>query len=495
MTAAPLPPSYKREASSPARDEVHKKTKADNHKSSWAGEDTSAVDVSRNCPYLDTINRTVLDFDFEKLCSVSLSNQNVYACLVCGKYYQGRGQGTHAHSHSVTQNHHVFINLCTKKFYCLPDCYEIIDSSLQDILDLLDPNFNVQLVASLDTSTTKARTRDGSRYLPGIIGLNNIKRNDYVNVVVQALAQISQLRDFLLLDANVKVLKDPLAIRTGELFRKLWSSHHFRPHVSPHELCQAIVNTSNKRFTITEQSFAVEFMAWFINTLNVQLAVKGKKKKTSTSIITDCFQGLMKVTERRLRASELLNDEVLQERAAIAEKDNEDFSISTKNMPFMYLTLDVPPAPLFTDAEGANVIPQIPLYTLFEKFDGKTEQKRDGKGFIYTITKLPKYLIVYIKRFTKNNFFLEKNPTIVNFPVKNLELKDFVDEKATGQTRYDLIANIVRDGPPNSGTYRVHVLHKGSDSWFQIEDLIVTDILPQIITLSEAYLQIYQLQS
>ena len=33
--------------------------------------------------------RNVLDFDFEKLCSVTLSNNNVYACLVCGKYYQG----------------------------------------------------------------------------------------------------------------------------------------------------------------------------------------------------------------------------------------------------------------------------------------------------------------------------------------------------------------------------------------------------------------------
>ena len=40
--------------------------------------------------FLDTVNRYMLDFDFEKLCSVSLSNLNVYACLVCGKYYQGK---------------------------------------------------------------------------------------------------------------------------------------------------------------------------------------------------------------------------------------------------------------------------------------------------------------------------------------------------------------------------------------------------------------------
>ena len=45
---------------------------------------------SHHCPYLDTINRGVLDFDFEKLCSISLSKINCYACLVCGKYFQGK---------------------------------------------------------------------------------------------------------------------------------------------------------------------------------------------------------------------------------------------------------------------------------------------------------------------------------------------------------------------------------------------------------------------
>lgn len=47
------------------------------------------IKTHRLCPYLDTINRQVLDFDFEKLCSISLSRINVYACLVCGKYFQG----------------------------------------------------------------------------------------------------------------------------------------------------------------------------------------------------------------------------------------------------------------------------------------------------------------------------------------------------------------------------------------------------------------------
>ena len=43
----------------------------------------------RRCPYLDTVNRQYLDFDNEKICSVTLSNMNIYACLICGKYFQG----------------------------------------------------------------------------------------------------------------------------------------------------------------------------------------------------------------------------------------------------------------------------------------------------------------------------------------------------------------------------------------------------------------------
>lgn len=130
---------------------------------------------SRHCPYLDTIKRHMLDFDFEKLCSISLSHLNVYACLVCGKYFQGRGTNTHAHTHSVDEEHHVFLNLETHKFFCLPDNYEIKDSSLDDIIYLLNPTFSKQEIQRLDTHARLVRAYDGNTYHPGIVGVNNIK--------------------------------------------------------------------------------------------------------------------------------------------------------------------------------------------------------------------------------------------------------------------------------------------------------------------------------
>lgn len=48
----------------------------------------SQPEERRKCPYLDTVNRHLIDTDMEKVCSVSLSNLNVYVCLVCGKFFQ-----------------------------------------------------------------------------------------------------------------------------------------------------------------------------------------------------------------------------------------------------------------------------------------------------------------------------------------------------------------------------------------------------------------------
>ena len=109
----------------------------------------------------------------------------MYACLVCGKYFQGRGQNTHAYTHSVSEEHRVYLNLETKKFYCLPDNYEVIDPSLADIVYVLNPTFTPEFIKKLETSAREVRAFHGGVYLPGIVGLNNIKANDYCNVILQ----------------------------------------------------------------------------------------------------------------------------------------------------------------------------------------------------------------------------------------------------------------------------------------------------------------------
>ncbi|XP_034698529.1 U4/U6.U5 tri-snRNP-associated protein 2 [Vitis riparia] len=457
------------------------------------------VEVRRDCPYLDTVNRQVLDFDFEKFCSVSLSNLNVYACLVCGKYYQGRGQKSHAYTHSLEAGHHVYINLRTEKVYCLPDGYEINDPSLDDIRHVLNPRFTREQVDQLDKNKQWSRALDGSDYLPGMVGLNNIKETDFVNVTIQSLMRVTPLRNFFLIPENYRHCKSPLVHRFGELTRKIWHARNFKGQVSPHEFLQAIMKASKKRFRIGAQSDPVEFMSWLLNTLHGDL----RTSKKNSSIIYNCFQGELEVVK------EIPNKGFFEKREngddqnkATTADEHADVILETCRMPFLMLGLDLPPPPLFKDVMEKNIIPQVPLFNILKKFDGElvTEVVRPRIARMrYRVTRLPQYLILHMRRFTKNNFFIEKNPTLVNFPVKNLELKDYIPlpapkENEKLRSKYDLIANIVHDGKPGEGFYRVFVQRKSEELWYEMQDLHVSETLPQMVALSETYMQIYEQQ-
>lgn len=72
-------------------------------------------------------------------------------------------------------------------------------------------------------------------------------------------------------------------------------------------------------------------------------------------------------------------------------------------------------------------------------------------------------------------------------------------------TKYNLVANVCHDLPPGKGkegqtdplkegSYRAHVCCKASEQWYEMQDLHVQEILPQLIGLSESYMMIYERQ-
>lgn len=75
---------------------------------------------------------------------------------------------------------------------------------------------------------------------------------------------------------------------------------------------------------------------------------------------------------------------------------------TVKDSPFMYLTAELPPPPLFKDELNENIIPQINLYSLLSKFNGETEREYNtyNENFLrkFEITRLPPYIILYIVR-------------------------------------------------------------------------------------------------
>ncbi|CAJ1969324.1 unnamed protein product [Cylindrotheca closterium] len=399
---------------------------------------------SEACPYLDTIERSLLDFDFEPSCSVSMeSGPHVYACLVCGKFFRGKGKSTPAFVHSVNDGHYVYVHLTNGTFHCLPDDYEIVDSSLSDISAALHPTFSKSEIAALDANMGLARDLFGRRYLPGYVGLNNLHKTDFVNATVQALAHVRPLRDYFLSLTNKELFiqsssskknskkpkKPPhkishLALCFGELVRKIWSDKRFKSHVDPHNLIQAVSNESKKRFQVGTQAEAGEFMSWLLNQLHIGL---GGSRKPGSSIIYKTFQGKVEVTTQKYKVLDEKYEDKNGKDGDAGDAAMDEVEETVIETSFLQLTLDIPEKPLFRDDDGGLVIPQEPLINVLKKFDGLSFSDAVSQSGVaqrkrYRLLELPPYLILHLGRFRKNNYSREKNPTIVAFPVKNLDL-------------------------------------------------------------------------
>ncbi|EZF32903.1 mRNA-splicing protein [Trichophyton mentagrophytes] len=398
--------------------------------------------------YLDTIQRAALDFDFEKLCSVSLSNINVYACLVCGKYYQGRGPKSHAYFHALEVEHHVFINMETKKVYVLPEGYEVKNKSLDDIKYVVDPHFSKEEVAKLDKTIIDAFDLSGKRYRPGFVGMNNIKSNDYLNVIVQLLAHVRPIRNFFLLHDFPALSTPQLPLRFGVLVRKLWNPRAFKAHVSPHELLQEVAIRSSKRFTLTKQSDPIEFLSWFLNNLHLTLGGSKKPSSKPTSVIQSAFHGKLRIESQAITA----RSDSANARLVFSESSTTTSQVN----PFLMLTLDLPPTPLFQSSNKDSIIPQVPLTTLLNKYNGITASEKLAHRVRHRLLHpLPPYLLFHIKRFSKNKFVAERNPTIVTFPSPHgLDMSPYVEPDPSvwppGEPIiYDLVANVILDAAVN----------------------------------------------
>ncbi|KAL1654928.1 Ubiquitin carboxyl-terminal hydrolase 10 [Didymella pomorum] len=455
----------------------------------------AAPDAGYTDLYLDTINRKVLDFDFEKLCSVTLSNINVYACLVCGKYFQGRGPKSQAYFHALEEGHHVYVNMETKKVYVLPEGYEVKSKSLDDIKFVVDPRMSKTEVARLDKDAKVSWDLSNKEYTPGYVGMNNIKANDYFNVVIQALSHVVPLRNYFMLEDLSS--RPQIAQRYSTLVRKIWNPRAFKTHVSPHELLQEIALRSSKRFNLTEQSDPVDFLSWFLN--NLHLAVGGSKTKPGSSIVQKVFQGNLKIESQEITARADAGDRLRFEDAAVK-------SAITK---FMILTLDLPAAPLFQDALEKNIIPQVPLTTILNKYNGIQPQEKMKDRVRYRLLHpLPPYLLFNIKRFSKNKFVSERNPTIVTFPVnQSLDMSPYVEPNPKAHPPgepiyYDLVANITHEavkkkddsveGEQESKVWRVQLKDRSRDKWFSVQDLFVEEERAETLFTKEAYLMVWE---
>ena len=107
---------------------------------------------------------------------------------------------------------------------------------------------------------------------------------------------------------------------------------------------------------------------------------------------------------------------------------------------------------------------------------------------------VPKILIICLKRFVKTTSKgFEKNETLIDFPINNLDLKDFIIGPDKEHSKYDLFANNQHFGSGEFGHYTA--LCKNNGKWFLYDDSQCNETLEKDVISSAAYVLFYRRQT
>ena len=108
------------------------------------------------------------------------------------------------------------------------------------------------------------------------------------------------------------------------------------------------------------------------------------------------------------------------------------------------------------------------------------------------LCRLPQVLVIHLKRFSGASFRREKLSTLVDFPLRGLDLEDYIaDDFDVDVPLYDLICVSNHIGGMNGGHYTAFCKNMTDDSWYNFDDTIVRKISERDVVSSSAYVLFY----
>uniref|UniRef100_A0A8C6XGC6 Ubiquitin carboxyl-terminal hydrolase n=1 Tax=Naja naja TaxID=35670 RepID=A0A8C6XGC6_NAJNA len=88
----------------------------------------------------------------------------------------------------------------------------------------------------------------------------------------------------------------------------------------------------------------------------------------------------------------------------------------------------------------------------------------------FDLWSLPRILVVHLKRFSYNRYWRDKLDTVVDFPIRDLNMSEFVCDPAASPYVYDLIAVSNHYGGLGVGHYTAYAKNKINGKWYYFDD-------------------------
>lgn len=378
---------------------------------------------------LSQINKSVLDFELDQKCSVSLARNNVYCCLACGKFLAGRSPTSPMAKHVLLLGHVLFIHLQLRKYYIMPENIEVDDPHsldlVKDITRAVQPTFQPSDSYNVLTTSKSAATDWNQKpYLPGYVSL--LPQSLLLSVLIQVLIHTPELVDFFLFNDKLSSDDTPLTSAFIRVLCRVWSCHLPRPLVSLFPIEKILgLPALPKQALLT-----------LINKIHAE-------SKATRLLISQAFRGKI-----------------------LTSTDGEKAVVQK----FWMLNVNVPPKPLFGTGQK---VPQVALTSLLEKYDGQSILHTK-----YIIQTLPRNLIILLDRGPTHN------PTVVSIP-DTLDMALFTcDQKSA---TYSLLAVISRT--PNKN-WQVS-LPRGDD-WFTLGGNTIVPTQKEVLFMEEIHLMVWR---
>ncbi|XP_022104012.1 ubiquitin carboxyl-terminal hydrolase 15-like [Acanthaster planci] len=109
----------------------------------------------------------------------------------------------------------------------------------------------------------------------------------------------------------------------------------------------------------------------------------------------------------------------------------------------------------------------------------------------FDLWKLPKVLVVHLKRFSYTRFWRDKLDTVVNFPLEKLDMTQYVINPKDGPYLYDLVAVANHYGGLGGGHYFSYAKNVKTKNWYNFDDSSVTRVDSDSVVTKGAYVLFY----
>nr|XP_056709845.1 ubiquitin carboxyl-terminal hydrolase 21 [Euleptes europaea]XP_056709846.1 ubiquitin carboxyl-terminal hydrolase 21 [Euleptes europaea] len=343
----------------------------------------------------------------------------------------------------------------------------------------------------------------------GHIGLRNLGNTCFMNAVLQCLSSTKPLRDYCLRREFRQ--EQPSALRSqqelteafADVMAALW--HPDSTEATNPGRFKAVFQKYVPSFTGYSQQDAQEFLKFLMDRLHVEINRKGRR---TPSILSDTKRTSVLEDMNTLSDDEQANQ---MWKRYLEKEDSKIVDLfvgqlksclkcqacgyrSTTFEVFCDLSLPIPKKG-FTGGK-VSLLDCFSLFTKEEELDSENApvcdkcRQRTRSTKKLTIQRFPRILVLHLNRFSTTRYSIKKCSVYVDFPLQQLNLKEFASEKA-GTPVYNLYALCNHSGSVHYGHYTAFC--KDQSGWRVYNDSRVSTISENQVPSSEGYVLFYEL--